>query len=113
MSRGFLQLFSGERLFLAGYSLRVEDRLEEHVVSVFLGVFQLADSVTSARYVALITGGRLGEGIVDVDAPQLVLVFQVEMVVHGNLAPTVLTQQRQQTLGIHRRRAWLVQVKVL
>ena len=113
LTRSLSQLLLGKRLLLAVNRLTVEDRLQEHVVRLLLGLLELAHGVTRPRDVALVACRHLCTGIVDVDASQAVLLFQIEMAVNRDLVRQILAQQRQQTLGVQGRRARLAQVEIL
>ena len=80
---------------------------------MLLRLLQFADCMAGAGDVSLVACGRLREGIVDMNAAQPVFLFQIEVTMDGDFAMIVLSQQRQQSLGIHRRGSWLIQMQIL
>ena len=89
------QLLTCERGLLIGIGLAVVDRVQEHVVAVALGLFQLLNGVAGTRQVALVAYGRLRVGSVDVEAAQVELFFLVEVAVNANPIVIFILQQCQ------------------
>ena len=80
---------------------------------MLLGFFQQVQMAARTTDMSLVAVGCWCRLVVDVDAAQLELLLQVVVVVHGDALSVVVGQKRQQSLGIHGRRAWLEQVQVV
>lgn len=108
-----LQHFVCEGRFVTLFGDAVENRAEQDIVAHGFLRFDLFDGVTRAADVSFVSGWRFGVALVQVYAHELILIFQVEVVMYHDAFPVTFGYEREQSLGIDGLCAGLTQMQDL